>query len=79
MADYMIYNHFRRKFMKKLKAFGKERMDIEIEELHRATKQVRERCGLQEEDSRRLRGANKPYSDKVTTEMLLWTNSKADH
>lgn len=47
-ADYKLYNHFKAELDKKIKAFGQNRMDTELEILQHANSNIKADCELEE-------------------------------
>ncbi|XP_023321017.1 galactosylceramide sulfotransferase [Eurytemora carolleeae] len=57
--DYLVYNHFKKIFEKKVEMFGKEKMEKELNILDHANKNIREVCSLQETKNENISGENK--------------------
>ena len=63
-ADYRLYNHFRARFATRLSRLGEARLVAGVVALHRATKELQERCGARPADSAAVPGPYKLYKMK---------------
>jgi len=55
-SDYILYNHFLKIFNKKVKEFGKARMNAEVEQLKKANAKLFKSCSMKKTTNRRLKG-----------------------
>lgn len=60
-SDYMLYNHFREKFIEKMSSFGFEKIEREVEELNKLNKNLADVCSLRAKPNALLRGDQKWY------------------
>ncbi|XP_023332451.1 galactosylceramide sulfotransferase-like isoform X2 [Eurytemora carolleeae] len=58
-SDYLVYNHFKKIFERKLEQFGKQKMEKELNMLEEENAKIREICSLQETDNENVVGENK--------------------
>lgn len=60
-SDYMLYNHFRKKFIEKMYSFGFEKIEKEVEELNKLNKYQADICNLRAKPNALLRGDQRWY------------------
>ena len=60
-SDYMLYNHFRKKFIEKMYSFGFEKIEKEVEELNKHNKYLADICSLRAAPNALLRGDQRWY------------------
>ena len=59
--DYLLYNHFKEKFINKLAQFGYARLESEVEKLNEINKAKADKCNLEPKANGFLKGAQKWY------------------
>jgi len=77
--DYIVYNHFKKKFEEKLEAFGSSRMAHELNDLHFANEQKVEECNFQAADNRKLSGKFKWWGPAALVGYLAETGEGAEN
>ena len=60
-SDYMLYNHFRKKFIEKMYSFGFEKIEKEVAELNNLNKELADICSLRAAPNALLRGDQRWY------------------
>ena len=57
-ADYQLYNHFHKKLVEKLKAFGVEKITEEIQQLEKRKAKISAECSVESVNNEKLHGDN---------------------
>ena len=60
-SDYMLYNHFREKFIEKMYSFGFEKLEKEVGELNKLNKYLADICSLRAAPNALLKGNQRWY------------------
>ncbi|XP_037781245.1 galactose-3-O-sulfotransferase 4-like isoform X1 [Penaeus monodon] len=63
--DYLLYDHFVRKFDRLVELFGRERMDKEVAKLRNHMEELLQKCNFLKKKSVDMKGPNKPWSGMV--------------
>ena len=64
-ADYLLYDHFKQKFIKEKESYGLRQLDHEKEILRRATDRIKQRCIEGAVDNKRLPQKDRLYGSDV--------------
>ena len=59
--DYLLYNHFKKMFVRKLSVFGYTKLEKEVEELNELDDNIYRNCSLEEQPNGFLKGDQKWY------------------
>ncbi|XP_042865399.1 galactosylceramide sulfotransferase-like [Penaeus japonicus] len=77
--DYLLYEHFAKKFDQLVNLFGRERMDREVARLRSHTEDLLQKCNFLKKKSVDMRGPNKPWSDMVDGYKPDSSNRSCEH